>query len=338
MMSQNNTDDAYKEACIILSKAFSSGTIEKNESEALKWCRQACEAGDENSHALLFDLLWLDAGHDDELLNIVDSYPENYELIDRKGRMYRAGRGITKDLDKACDSFRISSANGVKNAYNRLFDVLWKINTEDSKKEMIQFAIPMAESGNRDMMGRLGRAYRDGMGVEKDESLAIDWMNKASLKKLPWAHVELFDMIWQRDDEEVNTILSRLFKINTDDPELIDRKGRMYRAGRGTTKNLIASAECFRYAAKNGVKGANNRLFDVLWKINTVESLSEMIDLASPLASKGNRDMMGRLGRAYRDGKGVQRSRELALFWLGKAKDEGLDWAKIEFEQLSNNN
>lgn len=335
-MSENGVNDNYTKACVLLANAYNSGIIEKDNLKALTWCEEACKAGHQESYPLLFDLLWSEGTRDDELLAIVDAYPDNYELVDRKGRMYRAGRGVPKDLDTACELFRLSSENGVKNAYNRLFDVLWKINTEESKKEMLEFAIPMAESGNRDMMGRLGRAYREGMGVEKDIKLAIEWMNKASLKKLSWAHVELFDLIWQNKDIETESILSRLFKIDTTDPELIDRKGRMYRAGRGTKKNLIAAAECFRYSVKMGVKGGNNRLFDVLWKINTPESLSEMINLASPLASKGNRDMMGRLGRAYREGKGVQKSKELALFWLSKAKDEGLEWAKTEYEELVN--
>ena len=52
----------------------------------------------------------------------------------------------------------------------------------------------MAESGQRDMQGRLARAFRDGRGVPKDLNLAAEWMRKAADQGLPWA-VKEYNML-----------------------------------------------------------------------------------------------------------------------------------------------
>jgi TPR repeat protein len=110
------------------------------------------------------------------------------------GRAYRDGKGVEKNLDIAADWMRKASAINIGWTKNELFDILWKIDTPDSRKEMIAVATAFADSGNGEAMGRLGRAYRDGKGVEKDLDIAADWMRKASAKNIGWVKVELSNL------------------------------------------------------------------------------------------------------------------------------------------------
>ena len=112
------------------------------------------------------------------------------------GRAYRDGRGIGVDLAKAADCMRKASV-GIPSAKNELIDVLWRINTPESLKEMISVAAEFADKGDGGAMGRMGRAYRDGKGVSRDLVKAAEWMRKAKDRNVPWAEWELVGILWR---------------------------------------------------------------------------------------------------------------------------------------------
>ncbi len=89
-----------------------------------------------------------------------------------------------------------------------------------------------------------------------------------------------------------------------------------------------------RKAGEKNVGWAKNELFDILWGIGTPESMSEMIKVAENFAAQGNPNAMGRLGRAYRDGKGVEQDLDKAAEWMRKAAEKNVGWAKIEYDAI----
>jgi TPR repeat protein len=252
------------------------------------------------------------------------------------GRAYRDGKGVEKNLDIAADWMRKASAINIGWTKNELFDILWKIDTPDSRKEMIAVATAFADRGNADAMGRLGRAYRDGKGVEKNLDLAADWMRKAADKNVAWAKNELFDILWKIDTpeskEEMISVAAAF--ADTGDGGAMGRLGRAYRDGRGVQQDLDTAAEWMRKAAEKNVGWAKNELFDILWKIDTPESKYEMIAVATAFAGTGDGNAMGRLGRAYRDGRGVQQDLDTAAEWMRKAAEKNVGWAKSELEYI----
>ena len=74
-----------------------------------------------------------------------------------------------------------------------------------------------------------------------------------------------------------------------------------------------------RSAISNGINWARNELFDILWKIGTPEAFDEMIGVAEAGAEIGDGNCMMRLGRAYRDGKGVSKNLSKAISEFEKA-------------------
>lgn len=104
---------------------------------------------------------------------------------------YRDGNGVDRDLILSAQYFR--SACKFNQLWNwELFDVLWTINTECTDEEMIALARKYAEN-NPHAMGRLGRAYKCGRGVEKDKNVAIEWFTKAAA----------IDDFWKKELDEV---------------------------------------------------------------------------------------------------------------------------------------
>ena len=163
-------------------------------------------------------------------------------------------------------------------------------------------------------------------------------MRKAVGSGPKWIYWELFDILWRIDTPES---ISEALEIGmplaeSGVKELQGWVARCYREGKGVQKDLDKAAEWMRKARSRGLRWADWELFDILWRIDTPESLKEAISIAESLAQSGNRELQGRMGRAYRDGKGVEKNHDLAREWFQKAADQNLGWAKKELAELDN--
>ena len=118
------------------------------------------------------------------------------------------------------------------------------------------------------------------------------------------------------------------------DGNAMGRLGRAYRDGRGVKQDLGKAAEWMRKAADKNIGWAKNELFDILWRINTPESQEEMISVATAFAEAGDGNAMGRLGRAYRDGRGVSQDLEKAAEWMRKAARRNVNLFKDELYEI----
>jgi len=115
--------------------------------------------------------------------------------------------------------------------------------------------------------------------------------------------------------------------------EIYGRIGRAYR-DKKVGSDLVAAAEWMRKAADGGIGWANKELFEILWKIDTPESLMEMTSRAYAKAEAGDPDMMGLIGRAFWKGKGIEKDLQSAETWLKKSADAKCQWAKEEYFDL----
>ncbi len=70
---------------------------------------------------------------------------------------------------------------------NDLFDALWKAETPDTDKEMIEVARRYAEKGSPDAYGRLGKAYKNGRGVEMDLEKSRSCYERAAAGNSFWS-------------------------------------------------------------------------------------------------------------------------------------------------------
>ena len=107
------------------------------------------------------------------------------------GIMYREGVYIKKDLAESRKLLEASYGSGLSFAALGLFDLLFESDDKTDFDYMLKAIMPLTAEGNGGAMGRLGRAYRDGKGVERDLNEAANWMRKAAEKKVSWAKDEL---------------------------------------------------------------------------------------------------------------------------------------------------
>ena len=299
--------------------------------ESKKWMELALNYNVKPAGAELFDLLWKIATPDayDEAFAIAKQMANSgdAESMGRLGRAYRDGKGVEKDLQQAAEWMRKAANNKLNWAKLELFDILWAIGKPESFTEMISTIDPMVQNGNENAMLRLGRAYRYGKGVEKNLHIAADWLRNASSGKTKWIKNELFDVLWEiGTPESYKEAFRSVSEIANTNVGAMLRIGRAYRDGKGVEKDLQKAAEWMRKAANENNDWIKLELFDTLWKIGTPDTYQEGFDTIIGLANENNGGAMGRVGRAYRDGKGVEKNIEKALCWMKKASEQNPKW------------
>ncbi len=152
----------------------------------LKWVRSLSRMDVKWAKYMLFNMLWRlrtkDA--DQEMVRVVCRPAREGDGVSMKllARAYREGRGVEKDLDAALEWARKAVAARTPLARNELFDILSKIDTPESKAEMIKVIKAPASLGEPGALYRLGCAYRDGRGVKKDLKKAEELIGKAAGK------------------------------------------------------------------------------------------------------------------------------------------------------------
>ena len=109
---------------------------------------------------------------------------DNVIAMYRLGCIYRDGKGVDKDINKAIEWMRKSSDKWYGWSRSELMDLLWQRGNPQDLTEMRNVAELTIEKGDSlvkaGALGRLGRIYRDGKGVEKNIGKAIEFMQKAA--------------------------------------------------------------------------------------------------------------------------------------------------------------
>ncbi len=231
------------------------------------------------------------------------------------------------DLEFISKNLKLSMPK-LTNAVPKLFDVLWRIATEEAYAEAFLLAKKHADMGDSSMMGRLARAYRDGKGTTRNLDEAAKWMRKASRAGISWASDELFDILWSIGTENSLSEMIEVIQPLADagNGESIARLGKAYFIGKGVKQDYSKSAALLRLAVDKRVSWAVPKLFDVLWRIATEDAYAEAFLLAKKHADMGDSSMMGRLARAYRDGRGINSNYGKAAYWMCKSASFDHNW------------
>ncbi len=138
-----------------------------------------------------------------------------------------------------------------------------------------------------------------------------------------------------RDIQSVSLALQYLNEmVDEGDPEAMARLARAYRDGRGVERDLQKALKLLNDAESKGITWASRDKLDVLWGMNTPDSLAEFVRLSEKLVQNGDPEAMARLARAYRDGKSVQKDYSISEKLLRDAERKGNKYAKYELLDL----
>lgn len=179
---------------------------------------------------------------------------------------YRYGWDVDIDLQKSFDCFMEVVRNGIGHAVPYAIDVAKELGNIEGLRELIPYAESEAEKGNGDCAVRLGQAYRDGIGVERDIDRAVYWMKKAYDLKIFWCKPEFFDVMkWRCDD--LQRAMFEVASSGAKDGNAMSmvHLGRCYRDGIGTDVDATKAREWISRGMDAGADWAKPELdsFDV---------------------------------------------------------------------------
>jgi len=200
------SDKGIGEAMGLIGVMYQKGQhVEKDEIEAIKWMTLAAKNGSTRTGNNLVDLLQKRPSFNErkEAYDIYSLLATNgsMDAIGIIGRMQYVGIHVEKDLDAAIENIRRASDRNIIWARVKLAYWLLERSSPADREEAYNLCAKMADRGNRDAMGLLGRMYRDGTYVERNPEKAISWMTKAAEKELPWAKRELSNMTKEEEEE-----------------------------------------------------------------------------------------------------------------------------------------
>jgi len=140
--------------------------VEKDEAEALNWCRKA----------------------------VAQDYAPAKSLL---GRMYLNGRGVEQNYHEALNWILMSANQGYVYAQKLLGDLFLKGRGEEIPQDYQKAASwyrKAAENGNAEAQYQYGNMFYHGYGVDQDYVEAVVWFRKSAEQDNPDALITLGDM------------------------------------------------------------------------------------------------------------------------------------------------
>ena len=113
---------------------------------------------------------------------------------------------------------------------------------------------------------------------------------------------------------------------NGGDPGTLVRLSWFYRDGRLVKKDLHKALELVRQAYVSGARWAFGELMNLLWKINSKDSINESHSIIKSEINSGNTNAYGYLGKAYLYGIGVEKDDAVATKYLKIAASANPVW------------
>ncbi len=232
------------------------------------------------------------------------------------GALYLNGWGVTKDVQKALENYKMSAAYGNATAMNQIgFINMGSDEFEANPEQSFYWFNEAAKKGSDVGMFNLGCCYRDGIGIDADAEQAAEWFKKSAELGYVDAMVELGEYyqetlidfnkakMWylkaaELGNAEAQNKLGVLYAdIDNDYKEAIKwyqkameqenpwayrNLGICYRDGNGVKQDLKKAEELFAKASELGIEDASDIKDEMI-----LNQEDEQIDKANSLLNEG---------------------------------------------------
>lgn len=235
---------------------------------------------------------------------------------------YAEGAGVRVDVAKAGELLESAAAAGSAEAMFRMGRQLMR-GLHPTYLEGLTWLQKAAAKGNANAMYELGLAWKEGRGVPRDDRQAIAWFLQAGTSDNPDAALEV---------------------------------ARAFDQGTHLRQSPAKALAWYRHAARLGMKSAEERADEIVdesadvgaaraaiarAEIREGNILTDDVSASSSehpevktASGSSDGDPEFRLGKAYREGRGVMQEPALAAFWLSRAVNKGHLEAHVELATL----
>ena len=181
------------------------------------------------------------------------------------GSLYKNGRGVSPDRDKAIEWYSKAAAQDNQKAVTRL--KLLQANEERFKKELAS-----AANGNKESQYKIGNMYTEGIGTNIDLAKAAETYELSARQGYAKAEYKLGLVHYEGTGVKVNKKTAyKWFKQAAEkgNPAAQYYLGKMYASGKGVKRNYAMSLEWYTKAVDGGFNQARSEMIDVSGKIKS---------------------------------------------------------------------
>lgn len=272
--------------------------------DALKHYKQLATMGDPVAQAQLSSMLFLGDGipkNIEEAQRLANIARPQLELLAEAGdsraqvvlgSLYRDGRGVSKDEQKAMTWYRRASEKGSATAQVSIASMyLNGIGVSRNLQQVEAWVRMAAEQGHARAQATLGVMLANGEGVAKNEQQAVTWLRKSAEQGFAKAQSAL---------------------------------GAMYLTGRGLSKDDQQAVTWFRKAAEQeDAFGQHSLAYMYLNGRGVPKDVQQAFNWYFKAAVQGDAGAQNDLGVSYSTGRGVPKDEKYAYFWWLIASAQG---------------
>jgi|SRR5579859_932780 len=214
-----------------------------------------------------------------------------------------------------------------------------RIQVPITVRDQLGIALHGAALGDTTAEEALSNIYRNGMGVPKNPTEALKWLNKAAKQAYDVAD---FDLGWiyehgegvRKDDAAGAEWYRKAAEQGL--PWAQYNLGAMYARGRGVAKDDKAAADWCRKAAEQAMVDAQNELGEMYARGQGVtQDYVQANEWYRKAAQQGDPAGEYNLGLSYENGRGVTKDIKAAAECYSKAAAQGVEQAKQRLAALS---
>ena len=258
--------------------------------------------------------------------------------------LYSRGKGVLQDDEKALELYTLAAAQGFPYA-------AWELGkryrdgvgcTSDERQTAHYFSMAyqgfrtLAEERPDDRLQyRIGWMLLHGVGTEKDEQAALEWLEKSAGLKNPHAEYQMAEHILadpaaasERTHQAVDW-LTHAAEAGLDYAQYA--LGKLYRDGGPVGKNAAQAVNWFSQAAEQGNQYAMYALGKLYLEVDDPSAALRWFRQSADL---GNEFAQYRLGKLLLSGDGVTKDAAGAVRWLTESAEQGNQYAQYALGKL----
>lgn len=242
------------------------------------------------------------------------------------------GLGTEKNVAKSIEYFEKAKAMGAPEADDMLARV-YRMNTAEDgvdSERAFEFNIKRAEAGDAEAQFLVYQAYDEGAGVDKNETIAHEWLKKAADNGHATAQAIIGFQEIIKGNSEVGVEYWEKASTGGNLKAMNDLAELYHDGSMGVPMNKPRALELFKKAADAGYPEAMVSLGVCYSKGDGVaQDDYEAFRWFTLAAEKGEQFAQKNLGICYRSGLGTVENKALAVQWFEKAAEQGNIQAKI---------
>lgn len=275
----------------------------------------------------------------------------NEQALFLLGVLYDGGIGVLQDEEKAMQFYRAAALKNHLGAMQNMY-VYYREGTSDEnkqslfwlqklaeagddeaqfvyahelmekgdKEEAFKWCKKAAEQGNGYAQAGLYKHYVNGIGVEEDEDVALEWLEKAVEQEITEALFEYGE--YYADEKEKVVYLKKAAEKNHN--EAMYKLGECYGNGIGVSIDKAEAYKWYRKAAEQGHTESQNmvgRYLEEGWA-NVTKNEKEAVEWYRKAAEQGFDIAQTNLANCLYSGRGVTDNKAEAYKWYRKAAEQ----------------